>query len=71
MLIGICLLSMPTPLFNYMVSLVIYSYSAWASALLVLVNWAMREPQGAGRATDTDPRAFLFYNSYRLNQGEL
>ena len=54
-----------------MVSLVIYSYSAWASALLVLVNWAMREPQGAGRATGKDPRAFLFYNSYRLNQGEL
>lgn len=38
---------------------VVYTYSAWASALLVLIRWAMREPQSMGRVTDTDSHAFF------------
>ena len=35
--------------------------SAWASALLVQLRWAMRRPLCAGRVTGTDSRAFSFY----------
>ena len=33
--------------------------SAWASALLVQLNWAMRRPRSVGRVTGTDSRAFF------------
>ena len=37
--------------------------SAWASALLVLLSWAMRRPLCVGRVTGTDSRAFSFYTT--------
>ena len=37
----------------------VYYISAWASALLVLLSWAMRRPQSVGRVTGTDSRAFF------------
>ena len=36
----------------------VYTYTAWAYALLVLSDWAMRRPRSVGRATGTDSRAF-------------
>lgn len=36
-----------------------YKTISVGSALLVLLCWAMREPQGVGRATSTDLHAFL------------
>lgn len=36
--------------------------SAWASALLVLLLWAMREPLIVGRAPVWFPRVFFFAN---------
>ena len=38
----------------------VYSYSAWASALLVSTLRAMREPQFVGRVTGTIPTSFFF-----------
>ena len=35
--------------------------SAWASALLVRLNWAMRRPQSVGRVTVRLPRFFRVY----------
>lgn len=37
-----------------------YKSSAWVSALLVLLDWAMREPRSVGRVTGTDFHAFLY-----------
>ncbi len=39
----------------------IYTHTAWASALLVQIEWAMRRPQTAGRVISADSRAFLLY----------
>ena len=36
--------------------------SAWASALLVRLNWAMRRPQSVGRVTVRLPRFFVYIN---------
>ena len=37
----------------------VYTYiSAWASALLVLTEWAMRRPCDVGRVTSTDSHVF-------------
>ena len=41
----------------------VYTYTAWASALLVLSDWAMRRPRSVGRATGTDSRAFSVCNN--------
>ncbi|MBR5432878.1 MAG: hypothetical protein IK117_00405 [Bacteroidales bacterium] len=41
-------------------TLVLLFISAWASALLVSTNRAMREPQAVGRVTDTDSTLFYF-----------
>ena len=38
----------------------VYTYTAWASALLVLLFRAMREPQSVGRATSKVPTLFLY-----------
>lgn len=38
-----------------------YTYSAWASALLVHTEWVMRRPCIAGRVTGTDSHAFFVY----------
>ena len=38
---------------------------AWASALLVLTDWAMREPRSVGRVAVTTPTLFS-YEYYNL-----
>ena len=45
----------------YKVGLVVLYISAWASALLVQTDWAMRRPQTVGRVTGTDSRAFFMF----------
>ena len=40
--------------------------SAWASALLVLLWWAMRRPPSVGRVTSTDSHAFFVYDTTKL-----
>ena len=42
------------------VGLVVLYISAWASALLVQTDRAMREPLHAGRVTDTDAPLFCY-----------
>ena len=37
----------------------LYKLIGVGSALLVLLQWAMREPRSMGRVTDTDLHAFL------------
>ena len=41
------------------------------SALLVSINWAMREPLSVRRATGTGSHAFLFTLRYIAESGEL
>lgn len=41
--------------------------SAWASALLVQTTMGMQEPQGVGRVTSTDSRAFFIYRYRNYN----
>ena len=41
--------------------------SAWASALLVRLNWAMRRPQSVGRVTVRLPRFFRVYPKLDIN----
>ena len=38
-----------------------YIISAWASTLLVLLNWAMREAFEGGTGNETFPRFFYVY----------
>lgn len=42
---------------------VVLYITAWASALLVPMMWAMRRPQAVERATCTDSHAFFVYSS--------
>ena len=37
----------------------VYYITAWASALLVSMMWAMRRPQAVGRVTCKDSHAFF------------
>ena len=46
----------------------IEAYSAWASALLVQLLRAMREPLRAGRVTSTDSRASFYAHDKAINQ---
>ena len=45
-----------------------YHITAWASALLVLIRWAMREPLKVGRVTGTDSHAFSFLGHKSLSR---
>ena len=45
----------------------VYTYTAWASVLLVLSDWAMREPRSVGRVTGKVPTLFAYMSiSYNL-----
>ena len=39
---------------------------AWASALLVQLDWAMRRPSDVGRVTGTDSHAFFVCIQFNL-----
>lgn len=44
----------------------VYTYTAWASALLVLSDWAMRRPRSVGRATGKVPTLFSYIHAKTL-----
>ena len=51
----------------------VYTYTAWASALLVLLFRAMRRPQSVGRVTGKVPTLFSYihFNTFLFNRLDL